>query len=142
VARVWIACLSLVIVGIVGCGAAEYRKVVVPVSGTVTCGGRPVTEGYVVFIPKVPAGADVMKSGKAAAAYIQADGTYTLTTYDEGDGALVGDHTVRIERLAPEDDESDEGIAYERDPNLCGPMLLEVTVTDGDNVIDLDPDKR
>jgi hypothetical protein len=141
VARVWIACLSMMIMGIIGCGAAEYRKDVVPVSGTVTCGGRPVTEGYVYFVPKVPAGADAMKSGKAASGYINADGTYTLTTYDEGDGALVGEHEVHIERLAPEDDESDEGIAYDRDPNLCGRAILQVTVTDGDNVIDLDPAK-
>ena len=128
--------------GMIGCGGEDFKMVVAPVSGTVTCGGRPVTEGVVIFVPKIPAGADAMKSGKAATGNINADGTYTLTTYDEGDGALIGDHEVRVERLAPEDDESPAGIAYDRDPNLCGRMLVEVTVTEGDNVIDLDPAKR
>jgi len=139
VARVWIGWILVLIAGVVGCGGEDYKMVVAPVTGTVTCNGMPVTEGYVVFVPKVPAGADAMKSGKAASGYINADGTYTLTTYDEGDGALVGDHEVRVERLAPEDDESPAGIAYDRDPNLCGKKVLQVTVTEGDNVIDLDP---
>lgn len=99
----------------------------------------PVTEGYVLFTPKLQPGADPKTSGKGASAYIQSDGRYTLTTYEDGDGAIIGEHVVRIERLAPEDDESVENREYNRDRNLCGSRLLDVTVEDKDNVIDLDP---
>lgn len=134
-----VLCLFL-IAGIVGCGE-DFQKEVAPVTGTVTCGGQPVTEGYVVFKPDVPPGADPKTSGKTATAYIEPDGTYTLTTYDKGDGAMVGDHTVTILKPDPEDDESPEAIAYDRDPNLCGKAVLKVTVEATDNVIDLDPAK-
>lgn len=138
--RFWCVCSLFLVAGIAGCGE-DFRKEVAPVTGTVTCDGAPVTEGYVYFTPKLQPGADPKTSGKGASAYIQPDGTYTLTTYEEGDGAIMGEHVVHIERLAPEDDESPEGIAYDRDPNLCGDRLLEVTVEDKNNVIDLDPGK-
>jgi len=128
-------CLSL----LVGGCAESFQKKVAPVSGTVSCGGMPVTEGYVLFTPKLQPGADPKTSGKGASAYIQSDGRYTLTTYEDGDGAIIGEHVVRIERLAPEDDESVENREYNRDRNLCGSRLLDVTVEDKDNVIDLDP---
>src|SRR4051794_33249667 len=66
-----------------GCGGPRLA----PVSGRVTVGGRPVTEGVVMFIPA---------DGPAAVGAIQKDGQYTLTTFKPGDGALVGGHKVTI----------------------------------------------
>lgn len=66
-----------------GCGGERLGRV----TGTVTAGGRLVTSGTVQFIPA---------AGKAAVASIMPDGTYTLTTYAHGDGALVGTHKVVI----------------------------------------------
>ena len=60
-----------------------------PVSGTVTYQGNPVTSGTVMFVPQ---------TGKAATGNIGPDGHYTLTTYDEGDGAVLGTHRVEIGR--------------------------------------------
>jgi len=131
-------CLFLTFAGVLGYGG-DFKKEVAPVRGTVTCNGQPVNEGVVLFVPKVPPGADAMNSGKTASGYIKPDGTYVLTTYDKGDGAMIGEHEVRIHRLAPEDDESPEAVLYDRDPNLCGGTILQVTVEDVDNVIDLDP---
>ena len=134
--RVWCVCLLL----LTGCGK-DFRKEVAPVSGTVSCGGQLVTEGYVIFTPKVPDGADPKDSGKTATAYINSDGTYTLSTYGDGDGAIIGDHDVHVYKPDPEDDESAEAAAYDRDPYLCGKRVLQVTVEGKDNVIDLDPMK-
>jgi len=125
---------------IVGCGE-DFEKEVAYVSGTVTCGGTPVTEGYVLFTPIVAPGADAMKSGKSARGAINSDGTYIMGTYDDDDGAVLGEHEVRIYRPDPEDDESPEAMAYARDPFVCGKRVLTITVEDKNNVIDLDPAK-
>jgi hypothetical protein len=71
-----------------GCGSGlpERGKV----TGKVTFNGKPVPEGTVTFYPK---------TGRSATGRIQPDGTYTLTTFDEGDGAIVGSHEVTIEAL-------------------------------------------
>ncbi len=111
---------------------------VIPVQGTVKCAGRLLTEGYVLFTPVPDMAADRKKSGKSATGYIQSDGTYVLTTYDEGDGAIPGRHKVRVYKPDPEDDEQEVGNLF-----ACGQQVLEVTVEpETDNVIDLDPAAR
>ncbi len=92
------------------------------------------TEGYVLFTPVVSSSDDPLNSGKTATGTINPDGTYTLTTYHEGDGAKVGTHKVRIYKPDPEDDEE-----IVIDPFACGKQILEVEVKDTNNVIDLDP---
>jgi len=59
----------------------------VPVSGKVTYNGQPLKFGSVTFQPR---------SGQPARGEIQNDGTFTLSTNKEGDGAAVGMHQVRI----------------------------------------------
>lgn len=67
-----------------GCGSgAKLGRV----TGTVSVDGKPVTQGTIMFIPA---------DGKAAVGSIGPDGHYTLTTFDDGDGALVGEHRVTI----------------------------------------------
>lgn len=105
-----------------------------PVRGSVACGGKTLTEGYITFTPIPDASADVAKSGKSGYAVIQSDGTYEVSTYGEGDGAIPGRHEVRIYKPDPEDDEQ-----APKDPFACGNKVLEVVVEEGDNVIDLDP---
>lgn len=130
-----VGCVLAVIAlaGLAGC-TPDHVMVTAPVSGTVTCGGEPVTEGYLIFTPIVVSGSNPMKSGKTGSAWIQPDGTYIVKTYEDGDGALVGEHEVRIYKLDPEDDEQ-----VVLDPFVCGDRTIKVTVEEGDNVIDLDP---
>ena len=87
---------------VIGCGSsqrAEMRKV----SGMVTLDGRPLTSGYVLFVPD---------RGRAAKGIIQSDGTYTLGTYSSADGAALGTHRVTVicREETPPVQEEDVGI--------------------------------
>ncbi len=74
-------------------------------TGKVTCGGKAVSIGSVMFSPIGEAGD--MEPGKSANAVIAADGTFVLTTFDSQDGAIVGKHKVTY--WPPEGSEDDEG---------------------------------
>jgi hypothetical protein len=74
-----------------GCGegrAAGARLKTVPVKGTVRYNGKPVTKGTIKFEPQV--------QGRTASGAILADGTFELSTYAPGDGAVPGPHRVAI----------------------------------------------
>jgi hypothetical protein len=77
---------------LVGCGSSDKGKV----SGTVTSAGQPVTGGSVSFAPV--AGADsstgAASSSRVATGAVRSDGTFSLSTDTDGDGALIGRHEV------------------------------------------------
>lgn len=79
-----------------GCGKTEFA--VSPVRGTVICKGRPVTEGLVQFSP-VSNGSSM--TGKTGAAEIAPDGSFVVTTYSQGDGAVVGKCRITAGPLDP-----------------------------------------
>ena len=59
------------------------------VTGKVTVGGRALASGTITFWPD--------DGGPPAGGPIGADGTYRLTTYEEGDGAVPGKHKVTVQ---------------------------------------------
>jgi hypothetical protein len=59
-----------------------------PVKGKVTYKGKPLARGTVKFEPD--------GAGRAATGEIQSDGTFVLTTYKQGDGAVPGHHRVAV----------------------------------------------
>jgi hypothetical protein len=63
------------------------------VSGKVTYNGKPVTTGSVMFTPLGGA----KDASRIATGQIESDGSYALTTYDTGDGAVLGQHAVTVE---------------------------------------------
>lgn len=69
-----------------GCGPT--RPATATVKGNVTYHGKPVVEGTVTFYPE---------HGRPATGSLAADGSYRLTTFAEGDGAMLGRHRVTIE---------------------------------------------
>ena len=75
------------LIGIIGgCGDGRPRRV--PVSGQVFLDGKPLTKGgHVSMIPE---------HGRAASGVIEPDGRFTMTTYDEGDGCVLGEHGVEV----------------------------------------------
>jgi hypothetical protein len=83
--------VAIAVVCCAGCG--DDHLPLGKVSGTVTLDGAPLARGIVHFIPH---------SGPAATGVVR-DGGYVLSTYDKGDGAMLGRHTIY---LAPDIDES------------------------------------
>lgn len=78
--------LLIVLCGILLIGCDRGPKIV-PVSGTVTYKGKALEFGSVMFQPA---------QGQPAKGSIQADGTFVMSTFREGDGATVGRNRVRI----------------------------------------------
>ena len=77
-----------------GCGNADPGKPKLgKVNGKVTYNGKPVTSGTVTFTPEATKGG---ATGQGALGQISADGSYDLTTFDTGDGAILGQHIVTV----------------------------------------------
>ena len=115
-----------------GCGGGSRT---VPVRGTVTFKGKPVPNGTVTFIPD---------SGPHATGEIGPDGSYTLTTYKTGDGAVPGSYKVVV--VAMQDTSTQ--LPEDRTP-LPPPIVptstrasrhtdLKAEVKDEENTIDFD----
>lgn len=69
----------------VGCG--DGRPTRVAVSGHVTIDGQPLETGNIRFHSK---------DHRAASAKINPDGSFTLSTYEFGDGCVTGEHLVAV----------------------------------------------
>jgi hypothetical protein len=83
--------LAVVLLPCWGCGSdssAPPAGSTVPIKGKVTFKGQPVTGGDIQFEPT--------DSGRPANGKIQPDGTFTMTTFKEGDGAVPGTHRVAV----------------------------------------------
>jgi hypothetical protein len=79
------ALLSCVFLALAGCG--DGRPTRVPVSGMVLIDGQPLKHGYVKFVPA---------NGRPSVGTIGQDGSFTLTCFDGGDGAIPGTHRVQV----------------------------------------------
>ena len=78
--------LCLAAIALAGCSRPGGAPTL-PASGTVTYKGAPVADVQVVFQPKV---------GRPAMGDTDADGRFTLTTFQPDDGAVPGVHKVGI----------------------------------------------
>ena len=65
-----------------------------PATGRVMCEGKPVPHVMVFFEP-LETGKSALV-GKAGFAVAKEDGTFALSTYGNGDGAVIGHHRVRV----------------------------------------------
>lgn len=91
----WVAAL---LACVVGCGGSS-RPEPAPVSGTVTYNGKPVAHATVMFTPK--------SGGASATGKTDENGKFTLTTFEPGDGAIVGEHVVTVTYTGPEGAEAE-----------------------------------
>ena len=81
-------CMALLFTMIMGCGGSD-RPSTVKVTGTVKLNGQPVANATVAFIG----------DGHAATAVSRDDGTFTLTTFEDGDGAVEGDYRATVVKM-------------------------------------------
>jgi hypothetical protein len=123
-------CVATLLV-LIGCSDGRMRTA--PVKGTITYKGKPVPQGSIMFQPE--------NNGPSATANIK-DGSYSLKTYRNGDGAVLGKHKVTVISL-----EDQAGLLPETRANLPPPIVplhysfpdksgLTATVEDKSNTID------
>jgi hypothetical protein len=77
--------VSLAACGVCGCSKSGLETA--KVRGTVKFNGGPVKKGTVMFVPE---------AGRAGHGVIQQDGTFYVTTYHDGDGAVVGENKISV----------------------------------------------
>jgi len=100
------------------------------VTGTVTfTDGTPVSGGTIVF-------ADTKKNSSSVG-YIQQDGTYTLGTFGESDGAPMGSYKVTV--IGSSDYGESSPISSKFGNQDQTPLKAEVV--DGENVLDFQVEK-
>ena len=135
------AALLCALLGAAGCGPSLPETV--PVRGKVTWKGRPLGDGTVVFQPQPGQIAEGLPE-RPATGYLRPDGTFELTTFRAGDGAVPGVYGVAIhsylsEPAASEDDEHPSEYVWRIPPRYGDPSQtgLTVEVPAGEEVVEV-----
>lgn len=76
---------------------------VAPTRGVVLCEGKPVPHVMVFFEPLATGEQKTALVGKQGFAFADAEGRFVISTYRDGDGAVIGRHRVRVGPPHPED---------------------------------------
>jgi hypothetical protein len=84
------ACLAVALVVVAGCG--DGRPTRVPVSGQVLIDGQPLKYGIIRFVPA---------NARPAGGKLDTEGRFSLTCFEENDGATLGTHRIEIEACEP-----------------------------------------
>lgn len=111
---VWVACVAAV-----GC---SNQPPVAPVRGIVKMDGKPLPGGRVMFQPIASGEKKIV--GQVAIGQIQKDGSFVLTTYEDGDGALIGAHHPVVMENRQEDDPNAAR------PTVAGPKIGVISLND------------
>src|SRR5262249_26797207 len=111
---------------------AANRKPTQPVQGKVYFEGTPAANAQVVFF--LPS-ADGKSYTRAGHALVEADGSFTLTTYTANDGAPVGDYAVTITLRTPQWDDQGKPGPNQLPPRYGRPQSsgLQAKVKEGTN---------
>lgn len=119
---------------LVGCGSDVH---VVPVTGTIkTADGRVLENGVITFIPQ---NADEAGLATKPASGNVIDGKFVLSTLGQGDGAVMGNHTLELNDASLTEkvkDESGKEKSIKQTYQLS-PESMTATVLAGKNHFDL-----
>lgn len=88
----FLAVAAVIGIAVVGCSKTSLSGLS-PVTGTITQGGKPLEGATVIFAPAAQSAA------RAAAGVTDANGVFTLTTLQPGDGAMPGDYNVTVSKV-------------------------------------------
>ena len=120
---------------IVGCSSGAKGPVCYPVQGKVTSNGKPLADAMVV-LHRI--GGDVEGNQKPVA-YAGADGSFSLTTFNQNDGAPPGEYAITVELRALQMGGEEP---VRSGPNTLPPQYakpgtskLKYTVVEGENQI-------
>ncbi len=139
-------CSVVLLVGLLGCSGGAKQAATGKVSGKVTYQEKPVEAGSVTFVPIAEgASADTGVATKPAGGAVKSDGSYVLTTYQDGDGAIVGRHKITFFPAAAQAAEASGGEAGKHDEAPAAssyrglmPKEAEVEVKEGTNEINIE----
>ena len=81
---------------LVGCSYDPNLPKLGKVHGKVTYKGKPLDGGRIVFTPATGKGGE---TGQNASGEIDSSGSYEMTTFNTGDGAIIGQHIVTVVTL-------------------------------------------
>ncbi len=115
-------CLWLTLAAVMsGCGRSD-RPPMSRVSGIISFQGRPLPQAKVSFIPED-------KHLRPAMGTTDAQGRFTLTTYEPGDGAVTGPHRISVLARGPFTGTipSHLGAAFAEEQEEKGPPLIPVS---------------
>ena len=110
-----------------GCGSRSAPRTI-GVSGRVTYQGKPVTSGTIIFHPLKPAEGS---PSRPATGQLQSDGTYELSTFSPGDGAVPGEYGISITSLlsGPTPDNPQAAKVYAIPRKYTSPLTSGLTAT-------------
>lgn len=91
---------TLAVVLLAGCNSSDFPPTV-PVSGTVTMGGKPMERLSVSFLLEGAA-------ARTGFGVTNDQGEFQISTFDQDDGALLGTHGVTISDLPEKSAEAEE----------------------------------
>lgn len=94
-----VALCAVSLVWLLGCSGNDDKMETAPVTGVVKVHGEAIEGATVTFYPD---------KGKYATGMTDAEGKFTLTTYETGDGAVVGTHKVTISHAGEVLESNDE----------------------------------
>lgn len=88
----------LLSLSLLGCDGAKDKKAMatIPVTGKLSVDGKPQGSCQIIFTPIVDDADPDKLQRKSAVATVAADGTFTLRTHGENDGAIPGKYSVSI----------------------------------------------
>lgn len=109
---------------VVGCsGGPEDRPTLTPVSGTVVFKGKPVADATVAFWGE--------GAPRPAKGISDAEGKFTLSMFDFGDGAMTGPNKVTVTKVsAAEGNSKANDTAMMNDPQKLTEYQLSMTESD------------
>jgi hypothetical protein len=79
--------VALVLLVALSSGCGDGRPTRVPISGHVLIDGKPLESGSIMFHAA---------ANRPASAKIEPDGHFILSTYDFGDGCVLGNHSISV----------------------------------------------
>ena len=131
--RMLILGVGLMAVGVSGCGPGHPQTY--PVRGKVVFDdGAPLDEGFIGFESTPASGLPINARGA-----VGSDGTFMLSTFGDGDGAVVGKHRVLVRAQRQKFDDFEGNWEFIPEP-VIHPRFesyetsgLEFTVAEGDN---------
>ncbi|PQO31392.1 hypothetical protein C5Y96_13715 [Blastopirellula marina] len=142
--RVLLISAAAVCLFMLGCGAGNQNPPTSAAKGKLTLKGQPVEGATIQFLPAAP-------EGKVASAKSEADGTFILSTFETGDGAMPGKFKVTVRKLVSVEQGVQKDGEHAGEPAFVNKDMLpkkymstdssqlEFEVTDGgDNTFDID----